>query len=74
MRRQGLVPKPALAKNRGMVKIGFEKFNDGSGGWGTGWVVFEPEIKPEAGKIYWVSVKSGAVRIGYVVEFIADEF
>jgi len=37
------------------------------------WVVFEPEVTPEAGQIYWVSLKSGTVRIGYVVEFTGDE-
>lgn len=55
-----------MPKDAREIKIGFQKFNTGQ----PGWVVFEPDITPAAGKIYWVSFKSGAVRFGYVVEFI----
>jgi hypothetical protein len=55
------------------IKIGFQKRNT-EAGWMTNWVVFEPEVKPATGDIYWVSFKGGAVRIGYAVEFTDDKF
>ena len=64
-----------LPKDAKEVKIGFQKVTPGTGGgWAAGWVVFEPEVEKTPGKIYWVSLKAGSVRIGYVVEFTAGEF
>lgn len=63
-----------IPKDAKEVKVDYQKLSRGRGGWAPGWVVFEPGVKPDAGKIYWVSLKSGTVRIGYVVEFIGDEF
>jgi hypothetical protein len=63
-----------IPKDAKEVKIDYQKRNGDEGGWTRGWIVFEPQVTPEPGKIFWVSVESGRVRIGYAVEFIDGEF
>lgn len=62
-----------MPKDATEVKIGFQKRNGSEGGWTLGWEVFEPDVKPKVGDIYWISVKSKSVRFGYVVEFTGDD-
>ena len=63
-----------LAKAAKEVKVDYTKRNGDQGGWEGGWLVFEPQVTVEPGKIVWVSMKCGAVRISYVVEFIDGQF
>jgi hypothetical protein len=56
------------------IKIPFQHVETEKSPWRHGTIVFEPELDPEPGKIFWVSLKSGSVRLSYCVEFIEDDF
>lgn len=56
------------------INIGFIQASAPPGPGVGGNIVFEPEVEIKAGKIYWVSMKAGAFRLCYCVEFVADDF